>query len=245
MQAALMAAGWYGNGLNESLFHGVAAIAHRPISIDFVHGTLVDRCTTLGAAPKPVQLRVPEVAPDAAWTAGNSAQFVDSAVYTALDEHWHGATEQARARLRDVLVDSRGVTGSDFMFWDHERRVMVDQAARCDYDTALRMCSDHCPGCGSCNGVFCNVYNAGFKLGLLLYAGRVTGVASEPAFEAVFQAIERRLWEAQNDDGGVAHLAFYGPDAHVLLRSGATGEATAIGVLAESVVHADRAPPLQ
>jgi hypothetical protein len=70
----------------------------------------------------------------------------------------------------------------------------------------------------------------------LLYAGRVTGVASEPKFSRIFEGIEYRLWQSQHDDGGLAHITFYGPNAAVLLGDGSTGEATAIAVLAESVV---------
>jgi hypothetical protein len=70
----------------------------------------------------------------------------------------------------------------------------------------------------------------------LLYAGRVTGVASEPELVDRFNAIAFRLWEAQRDDGGLPHLAFYGPNAALLAKSGATGEATSIAVLTESLV---------
>lgn len=137
-----------------------------------------------------------------------------------------------------MLVDTRGAAGSDIMFWDLERWVMVDQASRCDYDTALGSCSPQCPSCGQCFGAFCNLYNAAFKLGVLLYAGRVTGVASEPRFARTFAEIEHRLWESQLGGGGLAHLSFYGPDTELIADngSGATGEATAIAVLAESVV---------
>lgn len=95
MQQALLAAGWFGNGLHETLFHGVAAIAHKSASADWVHGTLIDRCSALGPVPRSVSLHVPEMTPDPNWTAGNSAQFVDSATYTTLDEFWHGDVEQA------------------------------------------------------------------------------------------------------------------------------------------------------
>jgi hypothetical protein len=236
MQQALIAAGWYGNGLNETLFHGVDAIAHRAASSDWVHGTLLDRCSAVGTPSKAVSLHVPEMTPDPAWTTGNSAQFVDSAIYTTLDAFWHGEVEAARARLREMLSDGRAAAGSDSMFWDLERWVMVDQASRCDYDSNVGTCSPQCPSCGQCQGVFCNQYNAAFKLGLLLYAGRVTGVAAEPRFARTFEQIEYRLWESQLADGGLAHVTIYGPDTTALLTSGATGEATAIAVLAESVV---------
>lgn len=236
MQLGLVRAGWFGNGLHDTLFHPVDALAHRPASDDFVHGTLLDRCSLIGAASaERTQLRVPELAPDQAWTDGNSTQFIDSAVYTALDEFWHGEVEQARARVREMIVDSRSA-GFDTMFWDSERWISVDQAARCDYDAYVGACSPQCPGCTICEGAACIAYNASYKLGLLLYAGRVTGVASEPQLVAQFDAIEHRLWEGQRDDGGLPHVVFYGPNAALIAKSGATGEATSIAVLSQSLI---------
>lgn len=237
MERGLVSVGWYGNGLADTLFHGYAEPAHRTTSVDVAHGTLLDRCAIRAPAlegARVAQLRVPEQVVDPAWTSGNSAQFVDSAVYTALSDHWNGRTADARDRLRELIVRS---STEDVMFWDIERWVMVDQAARCEYDAFVGTCSSRCAACTPCgDGESCFYYNASYKLGLVLYAARVTGLASELLVQPYLAQMELRLWEGQNDDGGVPHAIYYAAPGSYYLSSGATGEATAIAVLAETVV---------
>jgi hypothetical protein len=238
MQSALLSVGWYGNGLHEALFHGVTGLAHKPASNDIVHGTLVDQC---GFASQPdrgrhtTQLYVPELSVDPAWTDGNSSQFIDSAVYTALNDFWHGDVEPAKARVRALITDNRG-SGWDTMFWDNERWVLVDQASRCDYDAVIGSCSAACLSCNLCHGGDCRFYNAGYKLGLVLYAARAMGMAQERALSQPLANIEYRLWEAQHEDGGLAHLVSYAPNTALADKSGSTGEATAIAILAHTIL---------
>ena len=240
MQRGLMSAGWYGNGLHESLFRGVSGLAHKPASDDVVHGTLLDQCAFAGApstesSPHIAQLYVPEVSVDPAWTDGNSSQFIDSAVYTALNDYWHGEEELAKARIRGLITDHRG-TGWDTMFWDKERWILVDQASRCDYDAVVGTCSPSCPDCQICTGNNCLLYNASYKLGLVLYAAEIMGLRDERSLAQALADIEYRLWEGQNENGGLAHLIAYAPNAILTVRSGPTGEATAIAILAHSVL---------
>lgn len=243
MQRGLLLAGWYGNGLYDALFHGISGLAHKPASNDVVHGTLLDRCAFVeqpreNASGTTAQLYVPEVSVDPAWTDGNSSQFIDSAVYTALNDYWHGETEAAKARIRGLITDGRG-SGWDTMFWDNERWILVDQASRCDYDAVVGTCSAACPSCNICEGNNCLLYNASYKLGLVLYAAQIMGLRDEPESSQALTDIEYRLWEGQHEDGGLAHLIFYAPTAALALRSGSTGEATAIAVLAHSVSSPD------
>jgi hypothetical protein len=237
MQRALLAAGWYGNGLHDTLFHAVSGLAHKPASSDVVHGTLLEQCAFAGgqAAPQIAQLFVPEVSVDPAWTDGNSSQFIDSAVYTALNDYWHGEVELAKSRIRNLITDHRG-TGWDTMFWDNERWILVDQASRCDYDAVVGTCSAACPECRVCEGNNCLLYNASYKLGLVLYAAKIMGLGTERPLAQPLADIEYRLWEGQNENGGLAHLIFYAVNANLALRSGPTGEATAIAILAHSTL---------
>jgi hypothetical protein len=238
MQQALLSVGWYGNALADTLFHGVPEPAHRPVSTDPVHGTYLDSCVVHAegaASTQRVQLRVPEVEVDVDWTAGSSAQFIDSAVYTALNELWNGDGDAARAHIRDVIQDSRS-SGSDTMFWDSERRMLVDQASRCDYDSFTGLCSPQCLTCTPCDLASCRFYTASAKLGLLLYAARAMRLDSEPALAEPLAAMAARLWEGQRADGGIPHEIFYGSDGSLVEQGGATGEATAIVVLAYSLL---------
>ena len=234
MRRGLLSVGWYGNGLHDALFHGVDALAHKPASSDVVHGTLIERCS-LASQAATTQVYAPELSVDPAWTEGNSAQFIDSAIFTALNDFWHGEVEQAKARVRALITDHRG-SGWDTMFWDNERWVLVDQASRCDYDAVVGACSAACPHCTVCQGDACRFHNASYKLGLVLYAARAMGLHDEPALSRALADIEYRLWEGQHEDGGLAHLSFYAPNGALADKTGSTGEATAIAVLAHSVV---------
>lgn len=240
MQRGLLAAGWYGNGLHDTLFHGVSGLAHKPVSDDVVHGTLLNHCAFAGehVSRHTAQLYVPEVGVDPAWTDGNSSQFIDSAVYTALNDYWHGEDELAKARIRNLITDHRG-SGWDTMFWDNERWVLVDQASRCDYDAVVGTCSAACPACTVCTGNNCQLYNASYKLGLVLYAAQIMGLHNERTLAQPLADIEYRLWEGQNENGGLAHLIEYAPNATLTNKSAPTGEATAIAILAHSVLGPD------
>lgn len=238
LEQALLSLGWYGNDLADTLFHTVTTPAHLAVSTDWVHGTRLDVCEVVGGGATGmtrVQLRVPEQRVDPAWAGSSSRQFVDSAVYTALSDYWNGAVERARARIRDILADTRA-SGGDLMFWDEERRWLVDQASRCDYDGTLGRCSEACPRCAPCGDAGCVFYVATYKLALLHYAARVTGLSEEPALAEPLAEIAHRLWQGQLADGGMPHLMFYLPDGAFLVSSAATGEASAIAVLSESVV---------
>ena len=71
------------------------------------------------------------------------------------------------------------------------------------------------------------------KLGVVLYAMHQTGLDRE--FPEATAAIQSRLWQAQLPDGGIAHRITVNLNGEVLSRSGATGEATAITILARTV----------
>ena len=121
------------------------------------------------------------------------------------------------------------------MFWDVDRRVLVDQASRYDYDGYTRQCSPQCQACVPCDAASCSYHTASAKLGLLLYASRVTGLESEPGLAHRLASMSARMWEGQLSDGGIPHAVYYAPDGAFLSPSGATGEATALAVLAYSV----------
>ena len=67
----------------------------------------------------------------------------------------------------------------------------------------------------------------------MLYALRCTGLDRE--FPEATEALDRRLWQAQRPDGGVAHRIVVNSDGEVVMQSGATGEATSLAILAGTV----------
>ena len=72
-----------------------------------------------------------------------------------------------------------------------------------------------------------------FKLGVLLYAIRLLGMEQEVG--AQLRMMKQRLWDAQTENGGVAHFIDVHKDGRFTRGDGATGEATAIAILSETV----------
>lgn len=206
IRSSLSRNGFYGNGLHDALFHDVGATAHQPLDTDPVHGRLLGTCGASDGID--TQVRVPTMGVSASWTNGQTSQFIDSAVYEAMDQLWSGQRAAARDRML-ALVARNGA--DDRMFWDSSRRMLVDVANRADYD----------------RGVFTA---ASFKLGLVLYALRALGLSI-----AAVPDMQRRLGEAQLANGGVAHGVTYDSSNRVRTRSGATGEATSIAILAHTI----------
>lgn len=53
-------------------------------------------------------------------------EFIDSAVYQALNELWNGNINTAQDRLLNAVSDSR-LIATDALFWDATNRVVVDK----------------------------------------------------------------------------------------------------------------------
>ena len=218
MEESIDRLGWYGNGLQDVLFHPIDRLRHRPADADIVHGH------SLGHFPAAdgyvVDVRVFRQQWDAKFDVGHPALFAEHALYAALNDFWHGRTEPARQRVLEVIADRRAADPQDRIFWDDQAGILVDHVNFRDW---LAFHEGKRPACRHFT----------FKLGVLLYAIRVLGMEAE--IGAPLRSMHRRLWSAQTESGGVAHYVDVLADGRGTAGREPTGEASAIAILAEVV----------
>jgi hypothetical protein len=219
IERGLQLLGWYGNGLHDVLFHPVDRILHRSDDVDPVHGHSLGRFAIEGG--RTVDLRVFRQRWDAAYTVGHPMHFAEHAVYQALDDFWKGRISPARRRIRGAIRDDRSTDPNDQIFWDGHAGILVDYVTRADW---RRFRIGESPSCR----------HYSFKLGVLIYAIRLLGMEEE--IGPPLMDMKRRLWSAQEEEGGVAHVIEVRRDGQVTPgRRDSTGEASAIAILAETV----------
>ncbi len=216
LEDAIRRLGWSGNGLHEVLFHRVDKLLHRPADEDFVHGHSLGRFPSAGGST--VDLRVFRQKWDAAFDEGHPRRFTEHAVYRALDDYWRGRHDQARRRIREAIADRRSTDPDDCLFWDARSGVVVDYVNRGDWLAYSRGTTPDCR-------------HYTFKLGLLLYAIRALGMEQETPLARM----KERLWGAQLAGGGVAHFVDVRAGGTATPGQDATGEATAIAILTETL----------
>lgn len=207
--------GWYGNGLHDVLFHRVDRLLHCPADEDFVHGHSLGRFPSGGRV---VDLRVFRQRWDATFDEGHPRSFTEHAVYHALYDYWQGRQDEARQRIREAIADRRTTDPQESMFWDNRTGVVVDYVNRGD-----------CRACSQGTKPHCRHFS--FKLGVLVYSIRLLGMEQE----VPFARMKERLWSAQLASGGLAHYVDVRPDGTATPGQDATGEATAIAILTETI----------
>ncbi len=221
MERGLQRLGAYGNGLQDVLFHPIDRMLHRPADVDFVHGHSLGRFPIDGG--RSVDVRDFLQKWDAGFEVGHPARFAEHAAYQALHDFWKGRKDQARRRILGIVKDDRGADPDDAVFWDDRAGVLVDYASQKDWLRFQSGASAAYPHCS-------------FKLGVLLYAFRLMGLETDDAIAPRLEKMRRRLWSAQTEEGGIAHFIDVRRDGEVAPRNrGATGEATAIAILSETV----------
>ncbi len=212
LHRGLIALKRYGNGLHEVLFHPIEGGIRGHLPKLGVHGTHIGSCSVSG---RELELRTLEILPGSL----DPTRSCETQVYEALQAFWEGREEEGRERLREVYSGAPG----DTCYWDAPNRILVDS-------TTLYVAKNllDCDPDDSCFA------NATFKLGVFLYAVRV--MAMEAEFADQLPILEERLWDAQHQDGdmagGMAHIVLYRNGEEPQPLCGATGEATAIAVLA-------------
>jgi hypothetical protein len=219
IERGLRQLGWYGNGLHDVLFHPVDRMLHRSADQDMIHGHSLGRFSIAGG--RSVDLRVFRQKWDADYEVGHPLLFAEHAAYQGICDFWKGRKEEARRRIVGIVRDDRSTSPQDHVFWDRQAGILVDYVNREDWPRFER---GEIPTCR----------HYSFKLGVLLYAIRLLGMEEDigPSLEAM----KRRLWSAQADDGGVAHFIDVRRDGVATPgRLNATGEASAIAILAETV----------
>ncbi len=218
IETGLYCCGWYGNGLQDVLFHRLDTILHRPADEDFVHGYSLGRFPM--ANGNTVDVRVFRQKRDADFNVGHPRLFAEHAIYEAMYDFWNGRTEQARQRVLNVVDDRRSSDSGDRIFWDRDAGILVDYVNLEDWIAFHRGDRSVCR-------------HSTFKLGVLLYAIRV--LALEERLESLLPGMHQRLWDAQHETGGVAHFVDVAKNGAMVRGAGSTGEATAIAILVESV----------
>lgn len=134
----------------------------------------------------------------------------------------NGETLHAVARLRRIF-QANAADHESPVKWDAKNGLLVDFVNETEYQKFL-----------SKNVESCRQYS--FKLATLLYACRLMGLDNE--FPAELSMVHQRLLKAQLSTGGVAHFFdVFAERGTVQPCPDATGEATAMFVLAESVKH--------
>lgn len=208
--------GGQSNGLHEVLFGPIPRICHRPADKDFVHGVSVGRITR--SQSDWVDVRMFNMLEDHAFTQGHPRLFAEHTGYQALFDHWKNQTKQSQERLRNIFDGDVKTSIESPVVWDHERELLIDQGNFSDW---LRINETD----------RCSQYP--IKLGVILYAMRCTGLDRE--FPVATDALQSRLWQSQRPDGGFAHSIVVDAAGKLVSRSGATGEATALAILAKTV----------
>ena len=204
------------NGLQEVLFGPIPQIHHRPAGEDPVHGVSIGRM--LLNQQEWVDVRMFPMEHDDGFTRGHPRLFAEHTAYQALYEYWRQQRELAKARLREIFAMEEQRPTDLRVLWDHDRQVLIDDGNFTEWKNF--------PDANRCS-------QYPIKLGTVLYAMRLTTLDRE--FPEAAAMMQSRLWQAQLPDGGVAHRITVNRDGEVLSRSGATGEATALTILARTV----------
>jgi hypothetical protein len=250
MKAGLLAAGHYGNGRFDSLFHAVTnpgeSIQWGSSDPDPPHGALLGECAGEGVST--THIRSPTVGP-AAPGSPDPMDFADTVVQLSLNEYFNGNKDVAIENIRQAVIDSRA-EGPDTVFWDATRGLLVDNLTRLFYEDTNGSCLALANFCGV---TACFHYMFPLKLGFLLYAIQVMGLTTDPVIAPVLPKMEARLWESQGAAGrafpgvsesggacsstaacGIAFVVAYDHDGVACERSPPTGESTALAVMSKT-----------
>jgi outer membrane protein assembly factor BamB len=204
------------NSLHEVICEPLESIHHKPTDPDIVHGRSLGIMTVDDVT---VDVRHVTMTQDEAFTAGHPTLFAEHAVYQALFEFRNGQRESAKDRIRRIF-HRKGDTDPTAIVWDNTHGLLTDFAGRSEFEKFQ-----------TGQTTSCRQYS--FKLAVLLYAVRLMGL--QPEFPLEVKVLQQRLRAAPLDSGGVPHFFDVERDGAISYRSGATGEATAIFILAETV----------
>ena len=213
-----------GNSLHEVIWQRIDSIGHKPIDLDTVHGKSIG---IISYGDETIDIRTFTVTADRDFEVGHPLLFAEHAVYQSLYEYRLGNVDSARNRLRRILQEDPETAETDtsskqHVRWDQKHGLLVDYVIEPEYSMFVK---------GETST--CRQYS--FKLAVLLYACKLLGLSSE--FPAELDLMHRQLSAAQIPSGGIAH--FFDVDSsrmQVLPCPDATGEATAIFILAETII---------
>ncbi|MBN8601267.1 MAG: hypothetical protein J0M26_09575 [Planctomycetes bacterium] len=213
-----------GNSLHEVIWQRIESIRHKPIDPDIVHGKSIG---IISSGDETVDIRTFTLSVDQDFEVGHPLLFAEHAAYQSLYEYRLGREESARNRLGKIFQSKRSAATDDnsseqHIRWDQDHGLLVDYVIESEYSKFL-----------SGESSTCRQY--AFKLAVLLYACELLGLNSE--FPDELKLMHRQLSAAQLPSGGIAH--FYDVDSsnkRISPCPDATGEATAIFMLAKSII---------
>jgi hypothetical protein len=224
LHASLETLDCLGNSLHEVIWQRIESIGHKPIDPDIVHGKSIG---IISSGDETIDIRTFTVTTDRDFEVGHPMLFAEHAAYQSLYEHRLGNVVSARNRLQRIFQSKSGTAEKDTsseqnIRWDQKHGLLVDYVIESEYSKFL-------------NGKSSTCRQYTFKLAVLLYACKLLGLNNE--FPAELDLMHQQLSAAQLPSGGVSH--FYDVDSsrkRVLPCPDATGEATAIFMLAKTVV---------
>jgi hypothetical protein len=217
LHQTLKTLGCLSNNLHEVLWQSIPAIHHKPIDSDIVHGRSLG---IMSAGAVNVDIRSFTMAADPEFEIGHPSLFVEHAAYQSLFEFRNGKVESAKNRLRRVFLKNSTSENADIQ-WDAQHKLLVDFVIKSEYANFISGETDSC-----------RQYS--FKLATLLYACRLMELDRE--FPEEIRQLEQRLRSVQLSDGGIPHFYDVEQKSEVCKPCpDATGEATAIFILAETV----------
>jgi hypothetical protein len=214
-----------GNSLHEVIWRPITSIGHKPVDNDLMHGRSLG---IMSDGDETIDVRTFTVVTDREFEVGHPLLFAEHAAYQSLYEFRLGKQESAKNRLRTIFRKKAEAAkdsnpSENPVRWQHEHGLLVDYVIQPEYSKFKKGESSTCR-------------QYAFKLAVLLYTCRLLGLNSE--FPDELDLMHRRLMAAQLPSGGIPH--FYDIDStgtRVMPCPDATGEATAIFMLAETVVE--------
>jgi len=217
LQESLRLIDCQGNHLHEVIWQPVDSIHHKPIDADIVHGRSVGKFV---AGIETIDVRSFSLANDPDFSIGHPTLFVEHAVYQALFEYREGSHDLAKHRLRKIFRKESDGSKSE-IWWDAKHQLLVDFVVAPQHAKLV-----------SGEETTCRQYS--FKLATLVYASRLMGIDRELPDEVA--NLRRILSTVQFGDGGIPHFYDVRIDPVVFTACpDATGEATAIFMLAETI----------
>ena len=213
-----------GNSLHEVIWQRIESIRHKPIDPDIVHGKSIG---IISSGDETIDIRTFTLSVDRDFEIGHPLLFAEHAAYQSLYEYRLGKEESARERLRKIFQRKQGaandeISAEQHIRWDQNRGLLIDYVTESEYAKVLRG-----------DSLSCRQYT--FKLALLVYACERLGLKRE--FPKELELMHEQLSTSQLPSGGVSH--FYDVDSskkRITPGPDATGEATAIFMLAKTVV---------
>ena len=212
--------GCIGNNLHEVLWSPLSQIHHRSADIDSVHGESLG--TFFARSGVRVNVRSFKMKFDPDFSLGHPILFAEHAVYQSFFDFWNRNSVVAKDRIRGIFTSiAQPKDSPPQIYWNKSLGVLVDYVTKEQFENFQ-----------SKKQTRCRQY--AFKIALILYAARFFCIEEE--FGEEISQMQQRLWAMQLEHGGIAHFMDIDSSERVIAGLDATGEATAVSILATMAV---------